>query len=113
MPRPPPPPSRSYPGTAEALVRVDIKATGNQASADYAALRSEIQPNGLTVTGTGQVPINHAFNTTLESDLQRAEKVSLPVALILLLLIFGSVVAAGLPLGVGVLTILAGLAGTF
>ena len=97
----------------EALVRVDIKATGNQASADYADLRSEIHPNGLTVTGTGQVPINHAFNTTLESDLQRAEKVSLPVALILLLLIFGSVVAAGLPLGVGVLTILAGLAGTF
>ena len=97
----------------EALVRVDIKATGNQASADYAALRGEIHPNGLTVTGTGQVPINHAFNTTLESDLQRAEKVSLPVALILLLLIFGSVVAAGLPLGVGVLTILAGLAGTF
>src|SRR5215510_12890574 len=97
----------------EALVRVDIKATGNQASADYSDLRSQIHPNGLTVTGTGQVPINHAFNTTLESDLQRAEKVSLPVALILLLLIFGSVVAAGLPLGVGVLTILAGLAGTF
>ena len=96
----------------EALVRVDIKSTGNQASADYAALRAEVKPTGLTVTGTGQVPINHAFNTTLESDLQRAETISLPVALILLLLIFGSVVAAGLPLGVGVLTILAGLAGT-
>jgi len=96
----------------EALVRVDIKSTGNQASADYAALRAEVKPTGLTVTGTGQVPINHAFNTTLESDLQRAETVSLPVALILLLLIFGSVVAAGLPLGVGVVTILAGLAGT-
>src|SRR5262249_44136498 len=39
--------------------------------------------------------------------------VSLPLALVLLLLIFGSVVAAGLPLGVGVLTIAAGLAGTF
>jgi putative drug exporter of the RND superfamily len=97
----------------EALVRVDIKATGNQASADYAALRSRVHANSLTVTGTGQVPINHAFSTTLESDLQRAEKVSLPVALILLLLIFGSLVAAGLPLGVGVVTIVAGLAGTF
>jgi RND superfamily putative drug exporter len=97
----------------EALVSVDVKATGNRATDDYAALRREVRPTGLTVTGTGQVPINHAFNTTLESDLQRAERVSLPVALVLLLLIFGSVVAAGLPLGVGVLTILAGLAGTF
>src|ERR1700730_17813518 len=44
---------------------------------------------------------------------RRAETVALPAALILLLLIFGGVVAAGLPLGVGVLTILAGLAGTF
>jgi putative drug exporter of the RND superfamily len=97
----------------EALVRVNIKATGNQAVTDYAELRSEVRASSLTVTGTGQVPINHAFNTTLESDLQRAETVSLPVALILLLLIFGSAVAAGLPLGVGVLTIVAGLAGTF
>ena len=97
----------------EALVRVNIKATGNQAVTDYAELRSQVHASGLTVTGTGQVPINHAFNTTLESDLQRAETVSLPVALILLLIIFGSAVAAGLPLGVGVLTIVAGLAGTF
>lgn len=97
----------------EALVRVNIKATGNQAVTDYAELRNEVRASNLTVTGTGQVPINHAFNTTLESDLQRAETVSLPVALILLLLIFGSAVAAGLPLGVGVLTIVAGLAGTF
>jgi RND superfamily putative drug exporter len=97
----------------EALVRVDLNETGNQAAADYAALRSEVHPHGVTVTGTGQVPINRAFNTTLETDLARAETVSLPLALILLLLIFGSVVAAGLPLGVGVLAIVAGIAGTF
>ena len=97
----------------EALVRVDIKSTGNEASADYASLRSRVHATGLTVAGTGQVPINRAFSTTLEGDLQRAERVSLPVALILLLIIFGSVVAASLPLGVGVVTILAGLAGTF
>ncbi|MDQ6922455.1 MAG: MMPL family transporter, partial [Candidatus Dormibacteraeota bacterium] len=97
----------------EALVRVDLKDTGSRAVAAYSALRPKVRAPDLSVTGTGQVPINSAFNTTLESDLQRAEAVSLPVALILLLLIFGSVVAAALPLGVGVLTILAGLAGTF
>jgi RND superfamily putative drug exporter len=97
----------------EALVRVDLKDTGARAVTDYSRLRPQVHPRDLSVTGTGQVPINSAFNTTLESDLQRAETFSLPVALILLLLIFGSVVAAGLPLGVGILTILAGLAGTF
>src|SRR5205085_1512409 len=93
--------------------RVDIRDTGTRAVADYSALRPQVRARELSVTGTGQVPINSAFNSTLESDLQRAETVSLPVALILLLLIFGSVVAAGLPLGVGILTILAGLAGTY
>src|SRR5437588_1302661 len=97
----------------QALVQVDLKHTGNQAATDYAALRQEVHPGSLTVKGTGNVPINHAFNTTLESDLQRAEKVSLPIALVLLLAIFGSVIAAGLPMGVGALAIVAGLGGTF
>src|SRR5438309_9093460 len=97
----------------QALVQVGLKHTGNQAAADYAALRQEVHAGSLTVKGTGNVPINHAFNTTLESDLQRAEKVSLPIALVLLLAIFGSVIAAGLPMGVGALAIVAGLGGTF
>ncbi len=41
-----------------------------------------------------------------EKDLQRAEALSMPITLILLLLIFGSAVAAGLPLGIGIIAIL-------
>ena len=96
-----------------ALARVDLKSSGMAATADYERLRSLVHPGGLTLAATGQAPINQAFNTTLQSDLRRAEAVSLPVSLVLLLLIFGSLVASALPLGVGVLTILAGLAGTF
>src|SRR5260370_11926609 len=96
-----------------ALVSVDLKSTGTQARLDYKALRSMVHSDSLTVTGTGFVAINDAFNKTLESDLQRAEFVTLPVTLVLLVLIFASLVAAGLPLGGGVLTILGGLAGTF
>jgi RND superfamily putative drug exporter len=96
-----------------ALVRVNIKSEGEQARADYTALRAAVRPSGLTVVGTGNVPINRDFSATLESDLARAETVTLPVTLILLLLIFGTVVAAGLPLGIGVCTIVGGLAGTF
>src|SRR6266705_1123856 len=97
----------------EALVSVELKSSGTQAWHDYDALRGEVKSRSLTVTGTGFVPINQAFNTTLESDLQRAETVTLPVTLILLVVIFASIVAAGLPLGVGILTIVGGLAGTF
>ena len=97
----------------EALVFVEINSTGQQAWKDYNALRGEVSSPTLTVWGTGFLPINHAFNTTLESDLQRAEYVSLPITLILLILIFATVVAAGLPLGVGILTIVGGLGATY
>src|SRR5207237_1767012 len=65
-----------------------------------------------TVVATGQVPLNLAFNSTLDSDLQRAEYVALPVTFLMLILIFAAVVAALLPLGVGLLAIVGGLAGT-
>jgi len=97
----------------EALVFVEINSTGQQAWKDYNALRGQVKSSTLTVWGTGFVPINQAFNTTLESDLQRAEYVSLPITLFLLILIFATVVAAGLPLGVGILTIVGGLGATF
>jgi RND superfamily putative drug exporter len=97
----------------KALVRVDMKSAGEQARADYTALRAAVHPSGLTVVGTGNVPINRDFSATLESDLTRAETVTLPVTLILLLIIFGTVVAAGLPLGIGICTIVGGLAGTY
>src|SRR6185437_5136676 len=97
----------------EALVSIDIKSTGTQAHDYYAALRARVHSDTLAITATGFVPINIAFNATLETDLQRAETVTLPVTLLLLIIIFGSIVAAGLPLGVGVLTILGGIGGTF
>ncbi len=97
----------------QALVSIDLKSSGMQARKDYDALRAQVHSDTLAVQGTGFVAINEAFNKTLEADLQRAETVTLPVTLVLLVIIFASLVAAGLPLGVGVLTIVGGLAGTF
>jgi RND superfamily putative drug exporter len=97
----------------EALVVVELKSSGHQSWKDYADLKGKIHSSALTITGTGFVPINQAFNTTLETDLQRAEYVSLPITLILLVIIFAGIVAAGLPLGVGLLTIVGGVGGTF
>src|SRR5207248_8257154 len=92
---------------------VEINAAGQKGWPIYNDLRAKVHSDTLSVTGTGFLPVNQAFNTTLESDLQRAETVTLPVTMILLIIIFASVVAAGLPLGVGILTIVGGLAGTF
>lgn len=97
----------------EALVIVELNSTGRQSWSDYADLRAKVHSDALQVTGTGFVPINQAFNATLETDLQRAEFVSLPLTLLLLVVIFAGIVAAGLPLGVGLITIAGGIGGTF
>jgi putative drug exporter of the RND superfamily len=97
----------------EALVIVEINAAGQKGWPVYNDLRAKVHSDALSVTGTGFLAINQAFNTTLESDLQRAETVTLPVTLILLIIIFASVIAAGLPLGIGILTIVGGIGGTF
>ena len=96
----------------KALVIVEFKDDSTTAETYYQQVVAEVHPGPLRVVATGEVPINHAFSTTLENDLQRAEYVALPVTLILLVLIFGSVVAALLPLGVGVLAIAGGVGGT-
>ncbi|HEY1419199.1 MAG TPA: MMPL family transporter [Candidatus Dormibacteraeota bacterium] len=98
--------------THKALVIVEIKDSSLKSETYYGQLVAEVHPGPLTVVATGNVPINAAFNRTLEQDLQRAEVVALPVTLLLLVLIFASIVAALLPLGVGILAIVGGVGGT-
>jgi RND superfamily putative drug exporter len=57
----------------------------------------------------GFATVFHEVSDTIEADLLTAEMIALPITLVLLVLIFGSVVAATLPLLVGVLSIV----GTF
>ena len=79
----------------------------------YQELRAKARSDKLDVQATGVLAINNGFNVILEEDLRRAEIVSLPLALILLLLVFGTVVAAFIPLFVGVLAVMGGVAGMF
>jgi uncharacterized membrane protein YdfJ with MMPL/SSD domain len=54
---------------------------------------------GFVVAVTGQETLNHDFNELSQSDLQEGElRVGLPAALIILLLVFGTVVAGLVPL---------------
>ena len=63
----------------------------------------------ITVSAGGQGPVFQSVSTTIKGDLSRAESVAVPITLILLVLVFGGLVAAGLPLLVGMVSVL----GTF
>lgn len=54
----------------------------------------------------GPVAVQHEMQTTIREDLTRAEMIALPVTLVLLVMVFGSAIAALLPLGVGIVAIL-------
>ena len=79
----------------------------------YPELRARIRSDTLGIQVTGVPAINNGFNVILGQDLRRAETVSLPLAAVLLLIVFGTVVAAFIPLGVGVLSVVTGVAGMF
>ncbi len=64
---------------------------------------------GITVAVGGFGEIFREVGHTIQHDLQRAEMIALPITLLLLLLVFGSGVAALLPLAIGALSIV----GTF
>lgn len=87
-------------------VLVNLSVSEDQAISVVDGIRSEIHaPSGMTVALTGSAPLAQAQQNQSEADLSQAESVSLPIALFILLLVFGSLVAAGLPLTVAGLTI--------
>ncbi|SEN02837.1 putative drug exporter of the RND superfamily [Paenisporosarcina quisquiliarum] len=57
------------------------------------------------VTLTGGAAINKDINSASQKDLASAEAIGLPIAIVVLLLAFGSVVAAFIPLAVGIVTV--------
>jgi RND superfamily putative drug exporter len=94
-------------------VDVAVKDTIDVARDYYADLRAKVNSTALKVEATGVLAINNGFNAVLLADLQRAEVVALPLALILLVFVFGTVVAALVPLGVGGLAVMSGVAGMY
>ena len=74
----------------------------------------ELQPlleaDGLRTDLAGNYAVYADVNRISERDLQQAELISLPVVLVLSLLIFGSAVAAGMPVLVGVFTVAGAIA---
>jgi len=69
--------------------------------ADYDGL----ERGDVRVDLAGQEAVFTAIGETIEGDLARAESIAIPLTLLLLLVVFGSAVAAGLPVLVGMISV--------
>ncbi len=102
---------RSTDGT-RALLLARIQGVDDDAIAErFTEVRDELgdSSEGLTIAYGGQLSVFDQVSTLIESDLAKAEAIAVPITLVLLLLVFGSVVAASLPLFVGAVSVV----GTF
>ena len=75
------------------------------------ALVDSVQSETLDISMTGDGTIGEAISHEVEQSLVRAETIAIPLTIIMLVIIFGSVIAAGLPVLVGVLSIVSAVAG--
>src|SRR4051794_26660298 len=68
---------------------------------DATEVRDAVRAPGLTTRVGGNAVINEDINSRVSADIGRAESISMPVLLVLLVVIFGSLAAASLPLAIG------------
>src|ERR1700722_18828521 len=76
-----------------------------RAKADWMEGQLRSQYPNIKLEITGETPLNFDLRKVSADDVSHAEKRAMPVTLVLLVLAFGSLVAALLPLGVGILSI--------
>ena len=92
-------------------VVIELNLTSEESVNAVDSLRAKIHPPaGLGYQLTGYGPVTQDSARQSERDLQRAETVSLPIAALILVLVFASIVAAGMPLLVAGLAIPSSLA---
>ena len=73
---------------------------------EYQALEPLIYSPTLQLTVGGNIPANLAVSQQVSADLEHAEMITFPVLAVLLLLVFGGPISAGLPLLIGGVAIL-------
>ncbi|WP_101257366.1 MMPL family transporter [Streptomyces barkulensis] len=91
-----------------------VKLAGDEGEATGAARELVPRVTGeqgpFTVTATGRAPVNDLLEKQSQEDLTRAELLAAPLTLLILLAAFGSLVAASLPMLVGVVSVVGTLA---
>nr|MDQ3293414.1 MMPL family transporter [Actinomycetota bacterium] len=105
-----PPPLRSE-GANRALVLVRVAGEEEDKGDNVDALLEQYEGDfdGVEVAVGGREAVFAEVGETIEGDLAAAESIAVPITLLLLVVVFGSLVAGLLPLAVGVVAVL----GTF
>jgi len=85
-----------------ALVQFSIAGKSSKADKKVqpileAVSKLQTQSPGYTVAEFGFASANHELNDTIGKDFQKAEKLSVPITFVILLVAFGAFVAAGVP----------------
>jgi RND superfamily putative drug exporter len=83
-------------GTATFAV-LEFDGTSEEVQAQIPALRRALKPTGLTTHLTGDPAVYAELEQRSAEDLRTAESYTIPVAILVLVLIFGTLVAAALP----------------
>ncbi|MFI6337891.1 MMPL family transporter [Streptomyces sp. NPDC050535] len=96
----------------KALVLAHVKGGDRDEGPNTEALLDEYtgDKDGVSVRAGGGAAVNSGLSTQVAEDLALAEAIAIPVTLILLVIAFGSLVAALLPLVIGVIAIVGTLA---
>ena len=83
----------------------DLTQAENNIDKVHAIVHAADGKAGFDTLVTGTASINSDFSHTAQTDLRKGEGIGVPIALIILLLVFGAVVAAGLPILLALLAI--------
>ena len=86
-----------------------IDAVTSQLRALQRHLIAAGQPDAVVRVGGNQV-INDQANAQAQTDLSRAEELSLPITLVVLVFVFGGLLAAGMPVIAAIVSVLASMA---
>jgi putative drug exporter of the RND superfamily len=90
------------------IVTVSLNEDFAAARGQYLSLRDVIHSPTLSILPSSEAAVAAAFDHYSETDITRAESVSLPAALLLLVLVFGTLVASLICLGVGAVAVTSG-----
>jgi RND superfamily putative drug exporter len=86
-----------------ALVTFEVAGNVNNAdqivaSAQRAVVTVQAAHPGLRIAEAGEASVDRAINNVVGDDFRHAEVTSVPITLVLLLVVFGALIAAGIPL---------------
>ncbi len=92
---------------------VTFRVPGDPAKEDQTVQPAEravagVRPGpGVTIRITGDATIDRAVNAAITRDFAKAQSTSVPITLVLLVLVFGSLIAAGIPLLLAITSVVA------